>query len=660
VPTLLLRIWLFSHLRILAVLMSGDFEVSTAGEIIQVPSTPCAHDVAYSFLAKPTTSPQLENEDFQQMDEDDLKELDLRWQVAMLTVRVKKSGRNQGRRYYGDNGRSNAPTNESSSQALVAQDGLGGYDWSNDFEVEPVNYALIAISSSSSLSSSDKLEKVVKERDELKDKIAKWEESSKNLDEILNSQMSARDKTDNTPENDRFSKNGYKAVPPPITGNFLTPRADISFTGLDEYAIRNKIIESQTTELNIKTSETVGKTNDANTEKPKSVSESVVSNPKINRDSVIIEDWNSDDEEEGPSVSTARPSVSTARPVCTARPSISTARPSISTARPSVSTARPSINTVRPVNTASPSISTARLSISTARPSISTARPSVSTARPSINTARPVNIGFGGLREPTWIMCPKTMDHSCSRRLRQSRDLTMNDFNGGFCGFGSESPKGDELKFNLFSVSQMCDKKNSVLFTESECLILSPSFKLLDEIDRMEGITIEEYLAMEERKMAKQSVNSSFDKLWYLADEDEEEESYLPISITIRQWIGTRRMQYGSIGKKGDDEEVFTYDELFDLEEEDLNEGNEIAEVIDIDCYFAGDLPGFKTYEDYKNAWIYEWNNEVLWDEEKPWLEDGIWKKPIDDICHEYKPFRIAPPSPKLSGDSFLAFLATT
>ncbi|GJS43389.1 putative ribonuclease H-like domain-containing protein [Tanacetum coccineum] len=38
------------------------------------------------------------------------------------------SRRNQGRRSYGDNGRSNAPTNESSSQALVAQDGLGGYD----------------------------------------------------------------------------------------------------------------------------------------------------------------------------------------------------------------------------------------------------------------------------------------------------------------------------------------------------------------------------------------------------------------------------------------------------------------------------------------------------------------------------------------------------
>ncbi|GJY35935.1 hypothetical protein Tco_0421313 [Tanacetum coccineum] len=49
------------------------------------------------------------------------------------------------------------------------------------------------------------------------------------------------------------------------------------------------------------------------------------------------------------------------------------------------------------------------------------------------------------------------------------------DLNGGFVAFGNE------LKFNLFSVSQMCDKKNSILFTESGCLILSPSFKLLDE-----------------------------------------------------------------------------------------------------------------------------------------------------------------------------------
>ncbi|GJR44238.1 hypothetical protein Tco_1312341 [Tanacetum coccineum] len=35
--------------------------------------------------------------------------------------------------------------------------------------------------------------------------------------------------------------------------------------------------------------------------------------------------------------------------------------------------------------------------------------------------------------------------------------------------------------FNLFSVSQICDKKNKVLFTDSECLVLSSEFKLPDE-----------------------------------------------------------------------------------------------------------------------------------------------------------------------------------
>nr|GFA57751.1 ribonuclease H-like domain-containing protein [Tanacetum cinerariifolium]GFA65640.1 ribonuclease H-like domain-containing protein [Tanacetum cinerariifolium] len=38
-----------------------------------------------------------------------------------------------------------------------------------------------------------------------------------------------------------------------------------------------------------------------------------------------------------------------------------------------------------------------------------------------------------------------------------------------------------ELKFNLFSVSQICDKKNSILFTNTECVVLSPDFKLFDE-----------------------------------------------------------------------------------------------------------------------------------------------------------------------------------
>ncbi|GKC25390.1 hypothetical protein Tco_1027540, partial [Tanacetum coccineum] len=43
---------------------------------------------------------------------------------------------------------------------------------------------------------------------------------------------------------------------------------------------------------------------------------------------------------------------------------------------------------------------------------------------------------------------------------------------------------------------------------------------------RMKEMRIEEYLAMEEKGMGKQSTNSSFEKLWYLIDEYDEDETY--------------------------------------------------------------------------------------------------------------------------------------
>nr|GEU70163.1 hypothetical protein [Tanacetum cinerariifolium] len=40
-----------------------------------------------------------------------------------------------------------------------------------------------------------------------------------------------------------------------------------------------------------------------------------------------------------------------------------------------------------------------------------------------------------------------------------------------------------DLKYNLFSVPQICDNKNSVLFTNSECIVLGRDFKLLDDVN---------------------------------------------------------------------------------------------------------------------------------------------------------------------------------
>ncbi|GJX83728.1 putative ribonuclease H-like domain-containing protein [Tanacetum coccineum] len=146
-----------------------------------------------------------------------------------------------------------------------------------------------------------------------------------------------------------------------------------------------------------------------------------------------------------------------------------------------------------------------------------------------VNTARPkvVIIDVKGNKgnvvkaSACWVWRPKqnVLDHGnpqqdlkdkgvinsgCSRHMTGNKSYLTNykEIDGGFVAFGSNSKgmkitrKGKiktdkldfenvyfvkELKFNLLSVSQMCDKKNSVLFTDSECIILSPDFKLTDE-----------------------------------------------------------------------------------------------------------------------------------------------------------------------------------
>nr|GFB00655.1 ribonuclease H-like domain-containing protein [Tanacetum cinerariifolium] len=97
----------------------------------------------------------------------------------------------------------------------------------------------------------------------------------------------------------------------------------------------------------------------------------------------------------------------------------------------------------------------------------------------------------------------RVIDSGCSRHMTGNMSY-LSDFeelNRGYVAFGG-NPKGGkitgkgkiktgkldfddvyfvkELKFNLFSVSQICDKKNSVLFTDIECPVLSSDFKLPD------------------------------------------------------------------------------------------------------------------------------------------------------------------------------------
>ncbi|KAJ9560337.1 hypothetical protein OSB04_005497 [Centaurea solstitialis] len=95
------------------------------------------------------------------------------------------------------------------------------------------------------------------------------------------------------------------------------------------------------------------------------------------------------------------------------------------------------------------------------------------------------------------------VDSGCSRHMTGNRSFLEDfiTFNGGYVAFG-DNPRGgkvsgkgkvtggkltledvyyvDQLRYNLMSVSQVCDKKLFTLFSDTECMILSPKF-VVDE-----------------------------------------------------------------------------------------------------------------------------------------------------------------------------------
>nr|GEU37552.1 putative ribonuclease H-like domain-containing protein [Tanacetum cinerariifolium] len=518
----------------------------------------------------------------------DMEEMDLRWQIAMLTMRARRFLKNTGRKHIVDGNETIAfekfkaesvPMETSTSTPFVSCDGLGGYEWSDEAEGGP-NYALMAFSSLSS-------------------------DSEKGL-----------------------GYKNYNAVPPPYTGNFMPSTPNLSFTDLDEFVnkpvvenckaksneeepkvvrkyddaliikepkIKKKIVRSSIVKIEFVKSKQQEKTarktvkqveqHKQNTHSPRGnqtnwnnmMSQKLGSNFKMFNKACYV--YGSFDhlhidcnyhQKQFQNQRMVKPVWNNAQRVnhqnfvkkthpCAKKNIVPRAvlmksgLVSTNTARQNLSKITVLVNTARQVNAAhSKTIVNAARSMSYLLKTVhltvkrpihknttftnSNVNQRVNTIMgKKFNTATPkavVNVVKGNnsnaiKASACWVWKPKhkVLDHVSKQnsasitpkslimlmhKADPSKHMTGNmsyltdykEIDGGYVAFGG-NPKGRnitgkgtikignldfenvyfvrELKFNLFSVSQTCDKKSSVLFNDTECIVLSPNFKLINE-----------------------------------------------------------------------------------------------------------------------------------------------------------------------------------
>ncbi|GKA74138.1 hypothetical protein Tco_0780440 [Tanacetum coccineum] len=571
--------------------------------------------------ANVSNSLQLDDEDLKQIDHDDVEEMDLKWGNFARECRAPRNQGNKNRDagYKSmDNTRRIVPVETSNAlviqdNALIVQDGLR-YKWSYIAQDEPTEFALMAYTSNSLGSDTEanleiiayqlglesveaqlvvhqknevvyeekiavlefevkdksnavtrlknQLDETLREKDDLKAKLEQFETSFKNVNKLINSQLSSKDKTglgygdqlnendssgseffnsvfdshssdgDDNQINDRFKKgNRYHVVPPPLTRNYML--VDLSFAGLDDFVYRPTTNKTSLVELSLKIRNESVKPKQ--TKKPRITTQ----NPKVDR-----RDWN------GQMTKKLGLGYGFTKKACF---DFLTrfGRVPVSTAKQSSLRATTSTSTFGPVNTATHTnrVNVSKLKTNAFHKSHSPIKrsfykstaPNTRISNEKVNTVRVNGVNTAGQTvvstvKGTRVTAVKasagyvwrskmtdlnnvSKDNSGSwvskrvnyidpqGRLKNktgNKDFLIDyqDIDGGFVAFGGSARGGKitgkgkirtdkldfedvffvkELKFNLFFVSQMCDKKNNVLFTETECLVLSPNFKLIHE-----------------------------------------------------------------------------------------------------------------------------------------------------------------------------------
>nr|GEU94809.1 retrovirus-related Pol polyprotein from transposon TNT 1-94 [Tanacetum cinerariifolium] len=433
-------------------------------------------EVIHSFFANQSSAPQLDYNDLEKIN-DDMEEMDLKCRRRDVGYNGNKT-RDNGRR----------PAYQDDSTALVTIDGED-IDWSGYVKEDAQNYAMMAYSSSNS--------------------------GSDNESVFMNKTSDLED----TPVNDRFV-DGIHVVPPLITENYMPSGPDVE---LDYSKFIYNPKQTSADESDSKPSEYASCESDSSVEtstsmpKPVKNAPKVVCEPKVWTDAPIIEEYELDSDND--LVSNVQEDKE--KPSFAFTDSVKHEK-----------TSRENIKETG-INNHSPKIEKQDRNCHTRKGLGYTFTRKACfvcgsfshlirdcdfhqkrMAKQAELTKSKYQVTSQRENKPVWnnvqrddlhraLKDKEIFDSGCSRNMTGNKAhlADYQEFKGDFVSFGGSNgritSKGkikagrlnfedvyyvEELKhYNLFSVSQICDKKNKVLFTDTDCLVLSPDFKLPDE-----------------------------------------------------------------------------------------------------------------------------------------------------------------------------------